>query len=104
METRRDHCDSFHELSGLLNPAPAPGFREPGSNGLAVDADGRLLICQQGERRVARLEKNGMQTVIAARFDGNRFNSPNDLAIRQERRRILHRSPVWPRQSQRFAP
>ena len=67
--------------SGLLNPAP--GFRESGSNGLAVDVDGRLLICQQGERRVARLEKNGTQTVIAAKFDGKRFNSPNDLAIRK---------------------
>ena len=67
--------------SGLLNPAP--GFRQPGSNGLAVDADGRLLICQQGERRVARLEKNGTQTVLAAKFDGKRFNSPNDLAIRK---------------------
>ena len=71
----------FMKPSGLLNPAP--GFREPGSNGLAVDADGRLLICQQGERRVARLEKNGTQTVLAAKFDGKRFNSPNDLAIRK---------------------
>ena len=53
----------FMKPSGLLNPAP--GFREPGSNGLAVDADGRLLICQQGERRVARLEKNGTQTPLA---------------------------------------
>jgi gluconolactonase len=71
----------FMKPSGLLNPAP--GFRESGSNGLAVDMDGRLLICQQGERRVARLEKNATQTVIAAKFDGKRFNSPNDLAIRK---------------------
>jgi gluconolactonase len=71
----------FIKPSGLL--APARGFREPGSNGLVVDADGRLLICQQGERRVARLEKNGTQTVLAAKFDGKRFNSPNDLAIRK---------------------
>jgi gluconolactonase len=69
----------FMKPSGMLNPAP--GFRQPGSNGLAVDADGRLLICQQGERRVARLEKNGTQTVLAAKFDGKRLNSPNDLAI-----------------------
>ena len=71
----------FMKPSGLLNPAP--GFREPGSNGLAVDADGRLLICQQGERRVARMEKNGTQTALAERFDGKHFNSPNDLAIRK---------------------
>ena len=71
----------FMKPSGLLKWVP--GFREPGSNGLAVDADGRLLICQQGERRVARLEKNGMQTALAERFDGKHFNSPNDLAIRK---------------------
>jgi gluconolactonase len=71
----------FMKPSGLLSPAP--GFRQSGSNGLAVDTDGRLLICQQGERRVARLEENGTQTVIAAKFDGKRFNSPNDLAIRK---------------------
>ncbi len=71
----------FMKPSGLLKPVP--GLRQPGSNGLAVDADGRLLICQQGERRVARLEKNGMQTAIATKFDGKRFNSPNDLAIRK---------------------
>jgi hypothetical protein len=51
----------FMKPSGLLNPAP--GFGQPGSNGLAVDIDGRLLICQQGERRVARLEKNGTQSL-----------------------------------------
>jgi gluconolactonase len=71
----------FMKPSGLLNPAP--GFRESDSNGLAVDADGRLLICQQGERRVARLEMNGTQTVLAAKFDGKCLNSPNDLAIRE---------------------
>ncbi len=71
----------FLKPSGLLKWVP--GFRQPGSNGLAVDADGRLLICQQGERRVARLEKNGMQTELAAKFDGKRFNSPDDLAIRK---------------------
>ena len=71
----------FMKPSGLLKWVP--GFRQPGSNGLAVDADGRLLICQQGERRVARLEKNGMQTAIATKFNGKRFNSPDDLAIRK---------------------
>ena len=71
----------FMKPSGLLNPVP--GLRQPGSNGLAVDADGRLLMCQQGERRVARMEKNGVQTAIATKFDGKRFNSPNDLAIRK---------------------
>jgi gluconolactonase len=71
----------FMKPSGLLSPRP--GFREQGSNGLGVDADGRLLICQHGERRIARVEKEGTQTALADRFEGKRFNSPNDLARRK---------------------
>ncbi len=62
--------------SGSLN-----GKDGQGSNGLAVDAQGRLVLCQHGERRVARLEKDGSFTAIADRFGGKRFNSPNDLVI-----------------------
>jgi gluconolactonase len=71
----------FMKPSGMLSPHE--GFREKGSNGLAVDAEGRLLICQHGERRVVRVEKNGKQTPLADRFEGKRFNSPNDLARRK---------------------
>lgn len=52
-----------------------------GSNGLAVDSGGNLVLCQHGERRVARLEKDGSFTVLADRYEGKRFNSPNDLVI-----------------------
>ncbi len=72
-------ADVFLKPSGLLKPTP--GIREPGSNGLALDREGRLLLCQHGERRVARYEK-GEFVVLADRYDGKRFNSPNDLAVR----------------------
>ena len=62
--------------SGSLN-----GKDGQGSNGLAVDAQGLLVLCQHGERRVARLEKDGSFSAIADRFEGKRFNSPNDLVI-----------------------
>ncbi len=71
----------FMKPSGMLNPRP--GFREQGSNGLGVDAQGRLLICQHGERRIARVEKDGTQTALTDKFEGKRFNSPNDLARRK---------------------
>jgi gluconolactonase len=71
----------FLQPSGQLTPAP--GFREPGSNGLALDREGRLLLCQDGERRVARWEGNGKFTSLADRYDGKKFNSPNDLAVRK---------------------
>lgn len=70
----------------FLNPSgmttPREGFREQGSNGLARDAKGRLILCMHGDRRVARYE-GGKFTTIADNFEGKKFNSPNDLAIRK---------------------
>jgi gluconolactonase len=55
-------------------------LKEPGTNGLTVDSEGRLVMCQHGERRVARLEKDGKTIkVLVDKYDGKRFNSPNDL-------------------------
>jgi gluconolactonase len=71
----------FLKPSGMLTPRE--GFGEQGSNGLAVDSEGRLIICQHGERRVARLNGDRSQTALAEKFEGKRFNSPNDLAIRK---------------------
>lgn len=63
---------------------PSGSLSDPagqGSNGLGVDAEGRLVLCQHGERRVARLEKDGSFTPLADNYEGKRFNSPNDLTI-----------------------
>jgi len=57
-------------------------YRQPGSNGLTTDEQGRLTICQHGNRRVVRIEKNGLTTVLADQFNGKRLNSPNDLVYR----------------------
>jgi gluconolactonase len=59
-------------------------YHQPGSNGLALDAQGRLTIDEHGNRRVTRLEKNGVLTVLADRFEGRRLNSPNDLVYRSD--------------------
>ncbi len=67
--------------SGYTGSVPFKG-REPGSNGLAFDGDGRLVMCQHGNRRVVRREADGRMTVLADRFDGKRLNSPNDLVFR----------------------
>jgi len=73
------------KVTDFLRPSGYTGQKrrsgEPGSNGLTVDAKGRLLLCQHGDRRVARLEEDGKQTALADRFEGKRFNSPNDLAV-----------------------
>jgi len=59
-------------------------YRQPGSNGLTLDAEGRLTIAEHGNRRITRLEKNGDLTVLADRFEGRRLNSPNDLVYRSD--------------------
>ena len=71
----------FLKPSGYTGTAAFTG-REPGSNGLAFDAQGRLLLCQHGDRRLARLEADGTFTNLADRYEGKRLNSPNDLNVR----------------------
>src|SRR5687768_5984176 len=52
---------------------------EPGSNGLTLDNQGRLVLAQHGDRQVGRLEKGGKVKPLAQFYKGRRFNSPNDL-------------------------
>jgi gluconolactonase len=68
----------FLRASGYTSTPPFAG-REPGSNGLTVDMAGRLVLCQHGDRRIARLEPDGHTVTLADRYQGKRFNSPNDL-------------------------
>jgi len=54
------------------------------SNGLTLDRQGRLTICEHGNRRVSRLEQDGRLTVLADRYEGKRLNSPNDLVYKSD--------------------
>jgi gluconolactonase len=71
----------FLKPSGYTGAEPFPG-REPGSNGLAFDSQGRLVMCQHGDRRISRLEKDGKFTTLVDRYMGKRINSPNDLVFK----------------------
>ncbi|MFN0050259.1 MAG: SMP-30/gluconolactonase/LRE family protein, partial [Cytophagales bacterium] len=57
---------------------------QPGSNGLAIDNEGRLIVCQHGNRRVIRHETKGPITVLADKIDGKRLNSPNDIVLKSD--------------------
>jgi len=59
-------------------------YGQPGSNGLAIDKEGRLIIDQHGNRRVIRIEKKGPVTILADRIDGKRLNSPNDVLLKSD--------------------
>lgn len=65
--------------SGYTSSEPRGG--EQGSNGLTLDRQGRLIICQHGDRRVARLEPDGRFTSLTRNYLDRRFNSPNDLVF-----------------------
>jgi gluconolactonase len=71
----------FLKPSGYTGSAPFEG-REPGSNGLTFDSAGRLVLCEHGDRRIARLEKDGGKTTLADRYEGKRLNSPNDAVFK----------------------
>ena len=59
-------------------------YGQPGSNGLTLDSEARLTIAEHGRHRISRLEKTGVVTVLAERFEGRRLNSPNDLVYRSD--------------------
>ena len=54
------------------------GLRSISSNGLTLDADGQLIICEHGNRRISRLERDGTRTTLVDNYQGRRLNSPND--------------------------
>lgn len=68
----------FRKPSGYdLNDAPPGAFI--GSNGMTHDHQGRLIVCEHGNHRVTRTEKDGSITVLADKWGGKRLNSPNDI-------------------------
>jgi gluconolactonase len=71
----------FLKPSGLAGPIPA-GVREAGSNGMVIDAKGRLVMADSGTRAIARVDlASKKKTILASRYQGKRFNSCNDLVI-----------------------
>lgn len=74
----KEGVKDFLKPSGYTGKAPFKG-PEPGSNGLALDKDGNLILCQHGDRRVAKLGKDGKFVTLADKYMGKRLNSPNDL-------------------------
>src|SRR5580704_5809138 len=55
-----------------------------GSNGLALDPQGRLIITAMADRNLVRLEKEGKRTLLADRYEGKRFGGPNDVTVKKD--------------------
>jgi gluconolactonase len=64
------------------NSLPAGGFIGP--NGMIADKDGAVLLCQHGNRRIVRINKDRLVSVLVDHFEGKRLNSPNDLVYKSD--------------------
>ena len=71
----------IEEAGGKTN-APPGSFIGP--NAMIADKEGYVLLCQHTNRRIVRLDKDLTQTVYLDKFEGKRFNSPNDLVFRSD--------------------
>jgi gluconolactonase len=72
----------FLRPAGYSEGGASPPGRELGSNGLTFDANDRLVMADHGNRQIARLnDSNFTKTTLAERYQGKRFNSPNDLVF-----------------------
>ncbi len=73
-------------VSIYLDPAGYTGVadygREPGSNGLTLDAKGQLISCEHGDRRVSVLTHGGGKRTLVDNYQGKRLNSPNDAVVK----------------------
>lgn len=65
-----------------------------GCNGLLFDAKGRLVACEPGRRCISRTEADGTITVLTDKYDGHRYNQPNDLTI-DSQGRIYFSDPFY---------
>lgn len=73
-------------LSLFMKPAGFTGVAtygdEPGSNGLLLDKQGRLVLCEHGDRRISQMDWNGGKRTLVDNYMGKRLNSPNDAVFK----------------------
>ena len=78
-----DGASEYISPSGNTGYAPNVDFGLLGANGLVINSDGNIVVCQHGDRRVALIENspstNPNFVTVVDNFEGKKFNSPNDL-------------------------
>lgn len=91
-DVQNNKINQWNETSRTVSVYLTPTNK---SNGLTVDAQGRLLLAQGQTRTVSRQEINGTMTLIATKFRGKTFNSPNDLVVRNADGSIFFTDPDY---------
>ena len=83
--TEEDGLSLFLSPSGMTNHAPHS--TDEGANGLTLDNEGNLILCQHGNRAISKLKNWGFDVpdyeILVDHFEGKWLNSPNDLVINQ---------------------
>jgi len=83
--TEANGAEIYLEPSGYTDTATS-NSKEPGSNGLALDSEGNLVLCQHGNRQVAKMDAplnkpEARFIPLAEKYEGKRFSSPNDVVF-----------------------
>lgn len=73
----------FRDRAGFDRSTPPLGILI-GPNGITFDSEGRMIVCETGNRRVTRIDARGMVTVLADAFEGRGLNSPNDVTVKSD--------------------
>jgi gluconolactonase len=81
--SREGQLSVFKRPSGYSGDDIAE-YRQPGSNGITLDPEGRIVLNQHGNRRIVALGKDGSEVVVVDKFEGKKLNSPNDLVYRSD--------------------
>jgi gluconolactonase len=88
------HPDGFYYFVDIrkstlhrIAPGKAPELVRDNTgegNGTTFDLEGRLVICEGGNRRVTRWSADGASQVLMDRYEGKRLNRPNDVVCKSD--------------------
>ena len=53
-------------------------------NGMTLDRQGRLIVCEYGDRAITRTDTDGIKTILIDRYQGKRLNGPNDVVVKSD--------------------
>ena len=68
---------------------------EPGCNGLLLNAEGQLISCEHGDRRLSVLTKGGGKRTLVDNYQGKRLNSPNDVCLGSDGKTLYFTDPPY---------
>ena len=86
-------AETWLKPSGYTGAKPYGG--EPGCNGLLLNAEGQLISCEHGDRRLSVLTKGGGKRTLVDNYLGKRLNSPNDVCLGSDGKTLYFTDPPY---------